>query len=57
MLGESWQRGSIVLSASRAFRCDATDGQNRLHEFAHHLDSLDGEMGLPPLPTHEAETR
>lgn len=61
MLGESWQRGSIVLSwpAILSGGRDATDGQNLvLHEFAHHLDSLDGEMGgLPPLPTHEAEQR
>jgi Mlc titration factor MtfA (ptsG expression regulator)/Tfp pilus assembly protein PilF len=61
MLGESWQRGSIVLSwpAILSGGRDATDGQNLvLHEFAHHLDSLDGEMGgLPPLPTHEAEKR
>ena len=29
-----------------------------LHEFAHHLDSLDGEMaGLPPLPTRQAVER
>jgi Mlc titration factor MtfA (ptsG expression regulator) len=48
MLGESWQRGSIVLSwpAVLSGGRDATDGQNLvLHEFAHHLDSLDGEMG------------
>jgi Mlc titration factor MtfA (ptsG expression regulator)/Flp pilus assembly protein TadD len=61
MLGESWQRGSIVLSwpAVLAGARDATDGQNLvLHEFAHHLDSLDGEMGgLPPLPTLGAEER
>lgn len=61
MLGESWQRGSIVLSwpAVLSGGRNVTDGQNLvLHEFAHHLDSLDGEMGgLPPLPTHEAETR
>lgn len=61
MLGESWQRGSIVLSwpAVLSGGRDATDGHNLvLHEFAHHLDSLDGEMGgLPPLPTHEVEKR
>lgn len=56
LLGESWQRGSIVLSwpAVLAGGRDPSDGQNLvLHEFAHHLDGLDGEMGgLPPLPTH-----
>jgi Mlc titration factor MtfA (ptsG expression regulator)/Flp pilus assembly protein TadD len=61
MFGEAWHRGSIVLSwpAVLAGGRDPRDGQNLvLHEFAHHLDSLDGEMGgLPPLPTQEAEDR
>jgi MtfA peptidase len=55
MLGESWHRGSIILSwpAVLAGGRDARDGQNLvLHEFAHHLDGLDGEMGgTPPLPS------
>jgi MtfA peptidase len=37
---------------------DPSDGENVvLHEFAHHLDRLDGEMGgIPPLPSdHERE--
>jgi MtfA peptidase len=59
MLGESWQRGSIILSwpAVLSGGRDPSDGQNLvLHEFAHHLDGLDGEMGgLPPLPTPGAE--
>lgn len=35
---------------------DPADGENVvLHEFAHHLDRLDGDMGgLPPLPSDEA---
>ncbi len=35
---------------------DATDGENVvLHEFAHHLDRLDGDVGgIPPLPSDEA---
>lgn len=57
-LGESWQRGSIVLSwpAALAGGRDPHDGQNVvLHEFAHHLDSLDGEQGgHPPQPTRQA---
>ena len=61
LLGESWQRGSIVLSwpAVLAGGRDASDGQNLvLHEFAHHLDGLDGEMGgTPPLPTADAHLR
>jgi Mlc titration factor MtfA (ptsG expression regulator)/Tfp pilus assembly protein PilF len=55
MLGESWHRGSIILSwpAVLAGGRNARDGQNLvLHEFAHHLDGLDGEMGgTPPLPS------
>jgi Mlc titration factor MtfA (ptsG expression regulator)/Flp pilus assembly protein TadD len=58
MLGESWHRGSIILSwpAVLAGGRDPHDGQNLvLHEFAHHLDGLDGEMGgTPPLPTAAA---
>jgi Mlc titration factor MtfA (ptsG expression regulator)/Flp pilus assembly protein TadD len=59
LLGESWQRGSIVLSwpAVLAGGKQENDGQNLvLHEFAHHLDGLDGEMGgTPPLATRAAE--
>jgi Mlc titration factor MtfA (ptsG expression regulator)/Flp pilus assembly protein TadD len=59
LLGESWQRGSIVLSwpAVLAGGRDPHDGQNLvLHEFAHHLDGLDGDMGgMPPLATREAQ--
>ena len=35
---------------------DAGDGENVvLHEFAHHLDRLDGDVGgIPPLPSNEA---
>ena len=58
MLGESWDRGSIVLSwpAVLSGGRDPHDGQNLvLHEFAHHLDGLDGEMGgTPHLPTAAA---
>jgi Mlc titration factor MtfA (ptsG expression regulator)/Flp pilus assembly protein TadD len=58
LLGESWHRGSIILSwpAVLSGGRDPHDGQNLvLHEFAHHLDGLDGEMGgTPPLPTAAA---
>jgi Mlc titration factor MtfA (ptsG expression regulator) len=61
LLGESWQQGSIVLSwpAVLSGGRDPCDGQNLvLHEFAHHLDSLDGEMGgTPPLSSREAQRR
>lgn len=58
LLGESWHRGSIILSwpAVLSGGRDPHDGQNLvLHEFAHHLDGLDGEMGgTPPLPSSAA---
>jgi MtfA peptidase len=58
LLGESWHHGSIILSwpAVLSGGRDPRDGQNLvLHEFAHHLDGLDGEMGgTPPLPTTAA---
>jgi Mlc titration factor MtfA (ptsG expression regulator) len=54
----SWTK-RIVLSWSAALEGgrNPRDGQNVvLHEFAHHLDSLDGDTGgRPPLPTPEAE--
>ena len=56
--GESWQGGNIVLSWKSALAGgrDPHDGQNVvLHEFAHHLDSLDGEAGgHPPQPSRAA---
>ena len=38
---------------------DPADGENVvLHEFAHHLDRLDGELGgTPPLPTKSQRNR
>jgi Mlc titration factor MtfA (ptsG expression regulator) len=54
----SWTK-RIVLSWSSALAGgrDPCDGQNVvLHEFAHHLDSLDGDTGgRPPLPSPAAE--
>jgi len=46
--GEAWQGGPIVLSWKDALRGGRNhdDGQNVvIHEFAHALDGLDGEMG------------
>lgn len=57
ILGEAWHRGSIVLSwPSVLAGCREQDGSNLvLHEFAHHLDGLDGVVdGIPPLPTRHA---
>lgn len=57
-LGESWENGTVILAwdsvkngASNIF-----DGHNvTFHEFAHQLDSLDGDTdGVPLLPSEEA---
>lgn len=57
MQGEAWHRGPIVLSWEHALLGgrEAPQGRNLvLHEFAHHLDGLDGDMdGIPPLPGAE----
>ena len=59
--GESWHRGPIVLSWQQALEGgrDPRDGRNLvLHEFAHHLDGLDGATeGSPPLSSREQERR
>jgi Mlc titration factor MtfA (ptsG expression regulator) len=51
--GESWHRGSVVLSWSdvKAGVADACDGQNVVfHEFAHQIDSESGAVeGAPAL--------
>lgn len=50
MLGESWDRGPLILSWEDV-ASPAHDGANVvLHEFAHKLDGRDGELdGRPPL--------
>lgn len=52
--GEAWQGGPIVLSWADVRKGNhAADGQNVVvHEFAHHLDGLDGEMGGSPPFDH-----
>ena len=61
MLGEAWQGGPIVLSWPDVLDGgrNAGDGRNLvLHEFAHHLDGLDGEMGgAPPMPNRADQQR
>jgi Mlc titration factor MtfA (ptsG expression regulator) len=49
VLGEAWEGGPVLLSWSTP---DEGDGINVvIHEFAHKLDMLDGEVdGIPPLP-------
>ncbi|MEQ8208463.1 MAG: M90 family metallopeptidase [Lacipirellulaceae bacterium] len=57
--GEAWLHGPIILSWDRILY----EGQHResntnlvLHEFAHHMDGLDGRTdGAPPLTDHELE--
>jgi Mlc titration factor MtfA (ptsG expression regulator) len=53
-LGESWQRGMVVLAWDAVLRgaSDIRDGRNVvLHEFAHQLDQEDGSAdGAPELP-------
>ena len=51
--GEAWKRGPVILSWEDALRAgrNATGGLNvALHEFAHHVDGLNGDMdGTPPI--------
>jgi Mlc titration factor MtfA (ptsG expression regulator) len=56
--GESWQRGPVVLSWDAVLR-EGRDARYPsslvIHEFAHHLDALDGDMGgTPPIPYADA---
>ena len=50
-MGESWERGPVVLSGADAVHCGGHDGANVvIHEFAHKLDMLNGATnGFPPL--------
>jgi hypothetical protein len=55
-LGESWHRGPVVLSwAEIAGREKLRPGNNLVvHEFAHHVDGLDGDVdGVPPIVDRE----
>jgi len=51
MIGESWQRGPVILSAADVEYSGAADGVNVvIHEFVHKLDMLNGDAdGFPPL--------
>jgi Mlc titration factor MtfA (ptsG expression regulator) len=55
--GQAFSQGEIRLAWNEVVYGGrgASDGENVvLHEFAHHLDSLDGEIdGIPPLATDE----
>ena len=58
--GEAYQTGQIMLSWPHVERDSRElDGRNVvIHEFAHHLDSLDGEMGgtLPFADRHKSQS-
>jgi MtfA peptidase len=60
LLGEAWYHSPIILSwrhALQAGRDQSNGGNVVLHEFAHHLDGLDGEVeGNPPLVGRERES-
>ncbi len=57
LLGEAWPRSPIVLSWQAVLDGvrDPHDGQNVVfHEFAHHLDDIDGGVdGTPPLESRQ----
>ncbi len=59
LLGEAWYHSPIVLSwkhVLQAGRNQSNGGNVVLHEFAHYLDGLDGEVdGSPPLVGRERE--
>ena len=56
-LGESWQRGVVVLSWQAVLQSEVEPGEAHdvvLHEFAHQLDGEDGAMdGTPELGARE----
>ena len=58
-LGEAWHHGPVVLSWSTIQRESSGKAPGRnviLHEFAHHLDGLGGDVdGMPPLSDGDAE--
>ncbi len=59
--GEAWQGGPIILSWDAVLRQgrNARLGRNVvLHEFAHHMDSLDGSTdGAPPMTDYQFEKK
>lgn len=58
--GESWHGGPVVLSWDEVLdNASHADGHNLvIHEFAHHLDGLDGATdGVPPLADRDKAQR
>jgi MtfA peptidase len=60
-LGESWRGGPIVLAWNVVFREGRTPQAHRcvvIHEFAHHMDGLDGTTdGAPPMTDYHFERK
>lgn len=59
-VGEAWDTGGVILSWSEVAESQrAGDGRNVvIHEFAHHLDGRDGEMGGSiPFPNRRDQQR
>jgi MtfA peptidase len=58
-LGEAWGEGTVVLSWRDTLRTARARGRGAnlvLHEFAHHLDGLDGAMdGQPTMPDRASQ--
>ena len=57
--GEAWQGGPILLSWHHVLNAtEPGNGYNIIvHEFAHHLDGLDGEMGGTPIFDNDADQK
>lgn len=59
-VGEAWEEGHVVLTWPEIqLASEGDDGRNVvIHEFAHHLDGLDGEMGGSiQFPSREDQRR
>lgn len=55
-MGEAWQHGPVILSWAEILDNRTDDRNVVVHEFAHQLDGLDGEMeGVPPLSREQRE--
>jgi Mlc titration factor MtfA (ptsG expression regulator) len=61
ILGEAWRRGPVIISWAHALDRGRHPGELPnvvLHEFAHQIDGLDGEMGgTPPLRSRDEYRR
>jgi Mlc titration factor MtfA (ptsG expression regulator) len=61
VIGEAWHEGAVVLSWPAVLE-DCRDSEAIanvvIHEMAHQIDRIDGEMaGSPPMPTRDAAER